>query len=522
MKAKRILAVVLILLIGVAAGLAISTQTDYFDKLDIPFVKAEASALEFSNNRTAPTIEPNEAYKNLQNTYAQIARNIKPCVVNISTTRVVKYSNPFFDSPFEDFFYDDEFFNRFFGEPFHQRRRGQQQQPERKMEQHSLGSGFVIHSDGYILTNNHVVAQADEIIVKLQTEDGDEKEYKADLVGTDPETDLAVIKIDPGSKSLLAAPLGDSEETVVGDLVVAVGNPFGLEYTVTTGIISAKSRSLPGHSPYYDFLQTDAAINPGNSGGPLINIRGEVIGINTAIYSRSGGYQGIGFAIPINLAKEIVEDLIEKGKSTRGYLGVYIQELDEKLAKAYGLDSTQGVLIADVQEGLPADKAGLKQGDVIVEVDGKKIEKTSQLQRVVGAIDPGTTVEVVVIREGKRKTFDVKLGERPTEVAEAPGASPKDTYGLGLRLRDLTPGLARKLESESEHGAVVVDVEPGSPAAEAGLQEGDIILKADRKEVNSASDFYNIVKKVDKGDGLLVLVEHKGMNRFVVIEIPED
>ena len=333
--------------------------------------------------------------------FADLAEKLKPAVVNISTSKTVRsgglqmFREPFGQgSPFEQFFGDD-FFRRFFGDI-----------PERQFEQKSLGSGFIISEDGYIFTNNHVVEKADEILVKLS----DEKEYKAKVVGTDQNIDIALLKIEPDGR-LPVVTLGDSSRLRVGDWVVAIGNPFGLNQTVTAGIVSAKGRVI-GAGPYDDFIQTDASINPGNSGGPLFNLAGEVVGINTAIVAQG---QGIGFAIPVNMAKDVLDDLKTRGKVVRGWLGVSIQEISEDIAKNLNLKSREGALVADVFEGDPADKAGLRTGDVIVGIDGEKVKDTHDLLQKIARMRVGQKTTVQVLRNGKEMIFSVTVSERPDQ-----------------------------------------------------------------------------------------------------------
>lgn len=461
--------------------------------------------------RVVETIKPAPGLLDLQSSFSEISERLNPCVVNISTTKKVKMQHPFFD----DFFGNDDMFEKFFN------RRPRGGGKDREMEQQSLGSGFIIRSDGYILTNNHVVEQADEVYVLLTGMD-DEEKIKAEIVGTDPDTDLAVLKIDT-DKELSAVPLGDSDKAKVGDWAIAIGNPFGFQNTVTVGIVSAKSRDIQ-MGPYTDFIQTDAAINPGNSGGPLINIRGEVIGVNSAIFSRSGGYMGVGFAIPINLAREIMDSLIESGHYSRGYLGITFQEIDEKLARAYGLDEPEGALVTNVMDDTPASKAGLEVGDVIIEVEGKKIDTGKTLQREVASQGAGNKISVVVLRDGKKKTFSLTLMERPTEMT-ASGANKlpeKDSMELGIQVQNLDDELKGQLGSKADEGVVVMGVDPGSPAYDAGIQKGDVIIKANRKKVASTADLSKIIKSLSPGDDLLVVVERQGYNRFLVIETSKD
>jgi len=359
--------------------------------------------------------------------FADLAEKLKPAVVNISTSKTVRsgglqmFQEPFGQgSPFEQFFGDD-FFRRFFGDI-----------PERQFEQKSLGSGFIISEDGYIFTNNHVVEKADEILVKLS----DEKEYKAKVVGTDQNIDIALLKIEPDGR-LPVVTLGDSSRLRVGDWVVAIGNPFGLNQTVTAGIVSAKGRVI-GAGPYDDFIQTDASINPGNSGGPLFNLAGEVVGINTAIVAQG---QGIGFAIPVNMARDVLDDLKTRGKVVRGWLGVSIQEISEDIAKNLNLKSREGALVADVFEGDPADKAGLRTGDVIVRIDGEKIKDTHDLLQKIARMRVGQKTSVQVLRNGKEMTFSITVSERPDQ--ERLIARGKTSQYLGMTVQEITPEIAR-------------------------------------------------------------------------------
>ncbi|SFM73040.1 DegQ family serine endoprotease [Thermodesulforhabdus norvegica] len=426
--------------------------------------------------------------------FADLVEKVKHSVVNISTTKVIKDHplQPFLDpdSPFRDFF-GDEFFKRFFGDL-----------PKREFKTHSLGSGFIISSDGYILTNNHVIEKADEITIKLDSG----REYEAKIVGRDPKTDLALIKVKPDKDFPDPAVLGDSDELRVGDWVIAVGNPFGLGHTVTAGIISAKGRVI-GAGPYDDFLQTDAAINPGNSGGPLFNLKGEVVGINTAIVARG---QGIGFAIPINMAKELLPQLKE-GKIVRGWLGVMIQDLTPELAKSFGLKEPKGALVADVLEGGPADKAGIKRGDIIVEFDGKEIPDARTLSRIVAATAPNSHVDVTVLRDGKKKHVSVIVGTMPEEGAtefETGDEAVEKAQKWGLTVQNLTPEVAERFGwSRDETGVLVTGVEPGSPAWEARVSEGDLIKEVNRRKVHNIRDFKLAISKAKETESLLLLIK---------------
>ncbi|MGH7386919.1 MAG: Do family serine endopeptidase, partial [Candidatus Methylomirabilales bacterium] len=397
----------------------------------------------------------------MQQVFVEVAERLKPSVVNISTTQKVQPSRrqtePFFRGPFREFF-GEEFFERFF-------------------ERRSLGSGVIVDAKGTILTNNHVVEQADEIQVTLV----DERTFQAKVIGTDPKTDLAVIRIE-GAKDLKPASLGNSAKIRTGDFVIAIGNPFGLSHTVTVGVISATGRAGMGITAYEDFIQTDASINPGNSGGPLLNIDGQVIGINTAIVA-SG--QGIGFAIPITPAREIMEQLIKEGRITRGWLGVLIQPLTPDLARQFGVKAGEGVVVGDVLEGGPAETAGLTTGDVIQAVGGKPVTDVRGLQRLVAALRPGTQVAVTVNRKGKDVTLNATVGQMPTEEPVAVTPEPFERHGFAVQ--DLTPELREKLQVK-EGGVLVSSVEPGSPAFRRGLRPGDVILEVDRQPVKSRQD----------------------------------
>ena len=431
--------------------------------------------------------------------FADLAAEQKPAVVNISTTKINRggmMQPPGFPpgSPFEDFFRD------FFP-----------QQPSQ--ESHALGSGFIISSDGYVVTNNHVVEGADEIIVK--TSSGEE--LKAEIIGTDPKLDLALLKISNGT--LPKVKLGDSDRLRVGDWVVAIGNPFGLEQTVTAGIVSAKGRVI-GAGPYDSFIQTDAAINPGNSGGPLFNISGEVVGINTAIFSRSGGNNGIGFTIPINLARPIIEELKATGHVRRAKLGVHIDAVSKDTMQALGLKSTQGALVRQVEAGSAAEKAGIQAGDVIVTINGEAIKRVHDLPIRVAHHKPGDKVRVEIIRNGKRKVIPVIVEEMADEVATAGKQTQKQAPALGLALSDLTGDIAEQLHTRIKAGAVVQRVRPGSVAARAGIEKGDVIYRINRQPVNSVADFNKLWRGYKPGDVLQVMLDRHGNQVFIMLRLP--
>ncbi len=426
-----------------------------------------------------------------------LAKEVSPAVVNLSTTQVVRFSRPRLRSPFgrQDPF--EEFFNNFFGNiPREQKRR-------------SLGSGFIVSDDGYILTNNHVVEKAEEIVVTLL----DKEEFKAEVVGTDPKTDIALIKIGTGTK-LPFVRLGDSETLEIGEWVVAIGNPFGLGHTVTTGIVSAKGRVI-GSGPYDDFIQTDASINPGNSGGPLFNLRGEVVGINTAIIQ---GGQGIGFATPVHLAKSVLGQLREKGKVTRGWLGVYIQRLTPDVADTLNVPGKKGALVADVTKEGPAEKSGIRSGDVIVSFDGKEVADEHDLPHIVAATKPGRKVDVVVIREGKEVKIPVTIAEMEPEAGQRRAGAPDLSKGLGLTVQDITPEIARHMNLENRKGVLVSSIEPGSPAEDAGFREGDVIRAINRTPVKDSEDFEARMKDVKDDKTVLFLVERGEGRIFLAVK----
>ena len=427
--------------------------------------------------------------------FARVAETVAPAVININTVTRGALGR----TPIEEFF-GEEFFRRFFGDV-----------PEREQQQRSLGSGVIVDPSGIALTNAHVVERATDI--EAVTADG--KKHKAKLVGVDRRTDLAVLRLQGGPYP--AANLGDSDKIKVGDWVLAIGSPFGLQQTVTAGIISAKGRSLGG-GPFDDFLQTDAAINPGNSGGPLVNMSGEVIGINSAILSRSGGNVGIGFAIPANMARRIYTELVAKGKVTRGWLGVSIQPLTPELAKGFGLRDAKGVLISDVVQDSPAEKAGIVAGDIITDFDGKKVDNPQDLQKVVAVTAPGKGVPVTVWRDKSHKTMEIRIGDTPDDaVALKSGNRGKSL--LGLDVRPITPEVARQLNLRAAEGVVVVRVEEESAAAEAGLQRGDVIREVNRQRVRSVQDFERATRNLKEGDRVTLLLQRGPQALYVAFTV---
>jgi len=434
--------------------------------------------------------------------FSEIAENVGPAVVNISTVKSIKGGGRVFrhfgpgpfnkDDPFQDFF------NKFFG--------GDQQ---REFKQRSLGSGFIIDKAGFIVTNNHVIENADKIKVKLKGGD----EFDAEIVGRDPNTDLALIKIDVKTE-LPTVKIGDSDPLRVGQWVVAIGSPFGFEQTVTAGIVSAKGRVI-GSGPYDDFIQTDASINPGNSGGPLINLQGEVVGINTAIIA-SG--QGIGFAIPINMAKGIVDQLKSSGEVTRGWLGVAIQPLSSELAAYYGIKDGKGVLVTDVFKGEPAEQAGIRPQDIILEINGKKIEDGRDLTRTIANKPVGETVALKLMREGKEQQVKVKLSKREDSKISSRLQQNPSGDELGVRVAEITTEMMQQYNLPKAEGVIVIEMDSQGKGAEAGVQVGDIVAEINYKKINTVKNYNEALRKIKKGEKIKMLIQRLNAG-FMVIEI---
>lgn len=439
--------------------------------------------------------------------FVQIAEKASPAVVQIEAVRVEKRRVMGLQEwPFDDFW------DKFFGVP-----------PDREREYRSVarGTGFFVSQDGYILTNNHIVENAEE--VSVTTLKG--KEYKAEIVGTDPKTDIALLKVEENGTDYIV--LGNSEKLKVGEWVIAIGNPWGLSHTVTAGIVSAKGReglASQREMPYQDFIQTDASINRGNSGGPLVNMRGEVVGITSMIWSPSGGSIGIGFAISSNLAKNIVKQLKEKGRVIRGFLGVVVQPINEETKKILNLKTKKGAVVVQVEPNTPADKAGLKQYDVILKVDDKLIEDPDDLTFTIAEIKPGTKVDITIIRDGKRKVLTAKIAELepPEEEQKETSTSEKE---IGIVVTTLTPRIADRYNLETKEGLLITEVQEGSLAARKGIQSGDIITEVNRKNMTSVSDFRQIIEKLDPGDPLMLLIRResrRGIQEFLVtLRVPE-
>jgi serine protease Do len=434
--------------------------------------------------------------KNWSKGFVEVAKKVQPSVVSIRSERTVTLSpgqglgEDFFKgTPFEDFF-------------------KQHGGPPAKRKQMGEGSGVIVDGKGYILTNYHVVTEADKITVRLF----DGKELKGTVKGTDPKTDLAVVHVE--AKDLPVATLGDSDKLQVGEWAIAIGSPFGLEETVTVGVVSAKGRTGLGTGTYEDFIQTDASINPGNSGGPLVNIDGEVIGINAMIIQPG---QGIGFAIPINLAKTIMMELINQGKVVRPWVGIGLQDLTPELMKSFKIEEKEGALIGQVFEGSPAEKAGLKVGDIVVEIDGKKIKNSQDVVREVLKKKVGQKIDIEIVREGKQMKVEVTTAEMPPEKGERKAPSEKKEW-FGLQVTAVTPDIAKELGLPKTEGVVIENVEPGSAGQDAGLRRGDVILEVNRQKVRDESDYRALMEKTKPGQGVLVLVRRGSSTFFVSLK----
>jgi len=493
----------ILIMAGVIIGLGIASGLDFTQSSNAgssPQIE-ESSAVSNPDQKDKSSIEVLEA---ISNAFADVAETVNPSVVTISTKTVIKNQQI---SPFSEFFGDD-FFKRFFNYPGG---------PQGEYVQQGLGSGVIIRQDGVILTNDHVVDGANDIYVHLM----DGRELEASVQGTDSNTDLAVIKID--AKNLPAIKIGDSDALRVGQWVLAIGSPLQpeLAHSVTSGIVSAKGRSgVGGLSTYQDYIQTDAAINPGNSGGPLVNLKGELVGINTAIATRTGGNMGIGFAIPSKLAEKVMTDILEKGRVVRGWLGVGIQNISLELAKNFDLDKPEGVIVTEVMKGGPAEKAGFKVEDIILQLNGERIKNVTHLSTRIGSTNPGTKIEIKILRNGDAKTVPVTIGEYP---AEEPQASVKkqSMESLGFSVSDLNPALRSRLNiDEDVKGIVVINVEQNSAAFQAGVREGDLILKFNRKTVTSVSEFYDMIKDVEAGQPIALYLKRGEQKLFAAFSVP--
>ncbi|MBN1548661.1 MAG: DegQ family serine endoprotease [Syntrophaceae bacterium] len=472
-----------LLIFGLIIGLAISANLNIFNTAFTTETKISKDAIDLLTRINDAT--------------AEVAAAVKPAVVNIASTTTVHTRG------MEIPFMNDPFFRHFFGDQFRSFNR------PRDYKQRGMGSGVIVDASGYILTNNHVVAGAEEIKVTL----ADKREFTGKVIGTDAKTDLAVVKIDSDHLPVLV--LGDSDKLKVGDRVIAVGTPFGLNQTVTSGIISAKGRADVGIAEYEDFIQTDTPINPGNSGGALVNVRGELIGINTAILSASGGSQGVGFAIPSNMAKVVMAQLIKKGKVTRGWLGVSIQGISPELAKQMKLKDTKGALVTDLIEGGPADKAGLKSGDTIVIFNNKEIDDPSSLKNMVGNTEPGKEVVVQYIRNGNQGSVKVVIQAYPEDQKKVSGAF--DNQLRGVSVQDITPNARRSLSLPAKvTGVVIVNIAEDRPAADV-LAPGDVIMEINRKKIANVSEYEAVVTSLKAGQNMLLLIYRNGTGLFVTL-----
>jgi serine protease Do len=453
----------------------------------LPLTILNPVAQPYWTERNAQTAAPTTTVPN----WVELAKAAKPAVVNITTKFAAEKGTPSLEELFRNV------------------------PPQGRQPLRGRGSGFIINRDGHIVTNNHVVDEAASVQVKLS----DGREFSAKVVGKDPKTDLALLKIDDGG-NLPVLPLGDSAALQVGEPIMAIGNPFGLELTVTTGIVSATGR-LIGSGPYDDFIQTDASINPGNSGGPLINARGEAVGISTAIFSRTGGSIGIGFAVPINMAKFVVPQLVQHGRVVRGWLGVTIQPLTAELARSFGLPETEGALVSNVQDGSPAAKAGLKSGDVIVEFDGKKITRTMDLSRIVAATPVDKEVRLTVLRDGKPLPVTARIArlEDRSEAVASEKTEPGGRGKFGVTVEPVTAEMARELGLQKPQGVVVRQVRPGSPAADAGIRPGDVIAEVNRKPVHTVDELRLALEKQQPGTPALILVHREGASLYLTAKI---
>ena len=482
-RQRSIAVAVIFLSVGLIVGLVVSSSLNIFTRGYTEDGKISQESI--------------DSLGKLNQALAEISASAKPAVVNISSTKTVHMrgiQNPFLNDPL---------LRRFFGDPF-----GGQNRP-RDHKESGMGSGVIVAKDGYILTNNHVVKGAEEIKVRLS----DKRVLKGKIIGVDEKTDLAVIKINADDLPVLK--LGDSAKLKVGEIVIAVGNPFGLNQTVTLGIISATGRANVGLADYEDFIQTDAAINPGNSGGALVNVRGELIGVNTAILSSSGGYQGIGFAIPANMIKVVMESLIKKCKVVRGWLGVSIQQLTPDLAKQLGLKSEKGALIADVTDGSPAAEAGLRRGDVVTEFGGKDVADATALKNIVAETAPGKEVMVRFLREGRPMTAKVLVREMSGQAQKMAGRT--DNQFKGLSVQNLTPEMKRSLNLPGRiTGVIVTEVASDSPVAGL-LAPGDVLMEINRKKIGSVADYAAAVAKIKSGEPVLLLIYREGATFYVTV-----
>ncbi|MDZ7342873.1 MAG: DegQ family serine endoprotease [candidate division KSB1 bacterium] len=497
---------IMLLMVGIIVGLGLALGFNWTPHTMATPVSNAATMSEAASGSVTQT--DITAAQQLSNVFASVSEQVNPSVVTIFTETNIKAPKQMFDqSPFEQFFGDD-FFKRFFEMPA----------PRGDFKKQGLGSGVIVNANGTILTNNHVVDNADQIKVRLI----DGREFTAKVKGTDSQTDIAVITVD--AKNLTPIKIGNSDNIRVGDWVLAIGSPLNpqLEHTVTAGIVSAKGRSGVGLSQYEDYIQTDAAINPGNSGGALVNLNGELIGINTAIATQTGGFMGIGFAIPVNLAKKIMGDIVETGKVTRGWLGVYIQNITPDLAKAMKLDVAKGVIVSKVEENSPADKAGIKEEDVILKLNGKDIDNTVELSTLVASTSPKSEIDLKILRNGKPMDVKVRLGELTANVQRKAESGRTSYENIGLAVSNITPALIQKYDLPTKiTGVVVTQVDPNGAAAQFGIQEGDVIMKVNRENIRSVADFEKQISSTKPGENILFYLRRGDGNLFLAFPMPE-
>ncbi|MCZ6684735.1 MAG: DegQ family serine endoprotease [Candidatus Dadabacteria bacterium] len=504
---------VIFIFVPILLFLVISVGCEKLDRADVSQdssinIEETTNKVVTEQKKSTSVVKKKQVVSNLEGTqqfptFADLVEILQPSVVNISTTSVVRQRGPFQrrpNSPFGGNDPFDDFFKKFFGGD----------SPQQEFKRQGLGSGFIMSKDGYVVTNNHVIDKASDIEVILQNGD----KYEAKVVGKDPKTDLAVLKFEP-DQEIQEVHFGDSDNLRIGDWVIAIGNPFGLGYTVTVGIVSAKGRSL-GLGAYDDFIQTDASLNPGSSGGPLFNLKGEVVGVNTAIVARG---QGIGFAIPIDMVEFVIEQLKSGGKVVRGWLGVYVQKVTPEIALSFGLNEDEGALVSDLAPDSPAEKAGIIRGDVIVEYDGQKVNDVSDLTNMAAVTPPGTEVSVKVIQDGKTKNMKVKLEEFPDQ-----GAQVKDEVrkSLGLTVRQLTPKIVKRFNIDHDEGVIIADVDQGSVAGDARLKPGDIILEINKKPIKTLANYSAVLEDVKPGDTALFLVKRGNNTIYAALRIRKD
>jgi serine protease Do len=488
--------------------------------LALPF--AGAATLLAENKLPEIRVDDTPLQRTIHNSFAPVVEKVAPSVVTISINKNVALGR---GGPRNNPFLDDPFFRKFFGVPDDDKGDGDKARPQRKRPmQVGLGSGVIVSADGYILTNNHVVEQADEIVVTLN--DG-RTEYKATKIGTDPGSDIAVIKVD--AKNLKSVIIANSDKIKVGDLCIAIGNPFALRQSVTMGIVSATGRNQTGISDYGNFIQTDAAINPGNSGGALVDTEGRLIGVNTAIFSRTGGNMGIGFAVPSNQARGVMESLIKFGKVQRGYLGIHMQELDEKLMKEFKAPSRDGILVTDVLPEGGAEKAGIKSGDVVVEMNGQPVGEIADFRNAIASLTPGVSVDLKLFRNGEARILKVTLAERRGEgvasVEKKADPAPVKAPDVldGVTVGDLKADVRKQFNIPDEvQGAVVMQVNPDSPSADAEIKAGDVIVEIDGKSVKNADDAVRLSEEVKTKTSVRLRVSTRGSTKFVVVEERKD